>query len=157
MVYLEHCCFMAFSSSGLHVPCLRYWTIGVIQVSVLAFMTARHSTNATLGCLSQICMTNLWWLFFLVVDSRDNALARLFSCRRMCSSVSFWTEWCCCGPVMVPLEQRLIHFKFPFDLTDHNLGVALASYLASSHVIRQLQPGKKSFVLGLVIGALNPN
>ena len=41
------------SCSGLHVPSLRYWMTGVIQLSVSA------SASVTLGCLIHICMTDL--------------------------------------------------------------------------------------------------
>jgi len=43
--------------------------IGVIQLSISALATVKHSVSETLGCLSHICMTDLWWLFFLVIES----------------------------------------------------------------------------------------
>jgi len=89
MVYRVHCCFIAFSCSGLHVSSLRYWMTGVIQLSVLASASsiARHSasTSVTLGCLNHICMTDLWWLFFLVTDNLDKMSALLLSSLGMCS------------------------------------------------------------------------
>jgi len=36
------------------------------------------------------------------------------------------------------------------------LGVALANYLANPHVVCQVQPGKESFVLSLVVGGVEP-
>jgi len=49
--------------------------------------------------------------------------------------------------VVVSLEQRLFYLELPCDLADHNLGVAFSSYLASSHVVRQVQFDKKSLIL----------
>ena len=57
--------------SGLHVSSSRYWMIRAIQV--LASVMAWNSASPTLGLFKWICTTNLWWLFFLVVASRDNA------------------------------------------------------------------------------------
>ena len=66
--------------------------IGVIQLSASISATARYSVSVTLGCLSHICMTDIWWVFFLVTDSRDRESARLFSCLGMCSTGAFWNR-----------------------------------------------------------------
>jgi len=60
--------------------------MGVIQLSISASAIARHSVSDTLGCLNHICMTGLWWLFFLVTDSLDKMLALLVSSLGMCSN-----------------------------------------------------------------------
>ena len=89
IVYQAHCCFVAFSWSGLHVPAVRYWMTGVIQLlaSTSSSSIVRHSASAsvTLGCLSHICMTDLWWLFLFVTDSLDKMSALLLSSLGMCS------------------------------------------------------------------------
>ena len=60
---------------------------GVIQLSASASASsiARHSASVTLGCLNHICMTDLWWLFFLVTDYLDRMSTLLLSSLGMCS------------------------------------------------------------------------
>jgi len=57
----------------------------VIQLSISALSIVRHSASDTLGCLSHICMTDLWWLFFLVIDNLDKMSTLLLFSLGMCS------------------------------------------------------------------------
>jgi len=59
--------------------------MGVIQLSTSVWAITRNSVSNTLGCLSHICITDRWWLFFFLTDSLDKASTLLFSYLSMCS------------------------------------------------------------------------
>jgi len=66
--------------------------MGVIQLSALVSVIARHSVSDTLGCLSYICITDRWWFFFFVTDNLDKVSSLLFSCLGMCFTVTLWNQ-----------------------------------------------------------------
>ena len=112
----------------------------VIQLSTSASSIARHSASSiarhsasasvTLGCLSHICMTDLWWLFF-----EEDVGPFIVIPRYMFQGCFAEADDAVFSRVVVPLQQRLFNFELAIDLADHHLGVPFACNFVCSHVV----------------------